>query len=111
MDHRDMLERMVAASEEPILDDDDIDMLLTLSHRPDAKGNLPDANNWTLTYDLNFGAAEGWRIKAGRAAHKFNFSEDGQTFQRAQIYAHCVAQADRYGRMGMGSIPVGESSS
>lgn len=44
---------------------------------------------WTGTYDLNAAAAEAWRIKAAKAAGRFDFQTDGQTFRRGQIVANC----------------------
>jgi len=107
----DKLILMVLAEEDPALSDEQVESLVELARRPDAEGLTALEEGWTPTWDLNFAAAEGWRRKAGIAATRFNFSEDGQTFQRAQIYAHCIAQAEAYASKGMGAIPVqGESS-
>lgn len=57
---------------------------------------------WAPTWDLNAAAAEGWRIKAGRAAGRFNFTTDGQTFARSQVIAHCRAQERSYRRKIVG---------
>jgi len=97
---------MVLAEDDPALSDEQIKDLVELARRPDASGLTALDGGWTPTWDLNFAAAEGWRRKAGIAAARFNFSEDGQNFQRAQIYAHCIAQAEAYASKGMGSIPV-----
>lgn len=106
------LRRMILADEDPALADNQVTDLLELAQRPDADGfTALDGAAWTPTWDLNYAAAEGWRRKAGIAAGRFNFTEDGQAFQRAQVYAHCVSQAEEYARKGMGAIPVqGESS-
>jgi hypothetical protein len=53
---------------------------------------------------VNAAAAEGWLRKAGRAATQFNFAEDGQRFDRSQIYQHCMAQHEHYANRGMGSL-------
>jgi hypothetical protein len=44
---------------------------------------------WTPSWDINAAAAEGWRIKAGKVAGRYNFTTDGQQFARAQMIAHC----------------------
>lgn len=53
---------------------------------------------WHPTYDLNTAAAECWAVKAGRAAAKFSFTTDGQSFQRQQIAARCLEMAAYYRR-------------
>lgn len=99
------LETMVFADQDPALDNDQILDLLTYARRPDAADNDYTDADWDPTWDLDAAAAEGWRRKAGIAAARFNFAEDGQNFQRAQIYSHCLSQAEQYARRAMGSIP------
>lgn len=101
-----ILERKVAADVEPVLDEDDMEALITIAQRPDEAEALPTDGAWVPTYDLDFAAAEGWRWKAARAAARFDFGEDGQTFSRSQVYSHCVAQAEEFARRSMGSIPI-----
>lgn len=100
------LELMVLADEEPELDSDQIADILTHARRPDSEGRVYGDDDWEPTWDLDAAAAEGWLRKAGIAASRFNFAEDGQRFDRAQVYAHCIAQSERYARRLMGSIPV-----
>lgn len=61
---------------------------------------------WAPTFDLNAAAAEGWRIKAGKAAGGFDFAEDGQSFSRSQIVAHCRAMADTFKTGTAGTLQV-----
>lgn len=98
------IKRMVDFTEEPTLTQDDIDDLVDVAARADADGLYRDDAEWTPTWDLNAAAAEGWLRKAGRAATKFNFAEDGQRFDRAQIYQHCMSQHTLYANKGMGVI-------
>lgn len=97
---------LVLAEEEPILDADQLADCLTYARRPDAENYVYSDDEWTPTWDLDAAAAEGWRRKAGIAAARFNFAEDGQRFDRAQVYAHCLQQAEQYARRSLGSIPV-----
>ena len=60
-------------------------------------------SGWQGTYDLNAGAAEGWRWKAGKCAGRFGFMADGQSFQRQQVHAHCLEQAALFERRVNGS--------
>jgi hypothetical protein len=103
------LERMCLAGEDPSLTADDIADLLGVSARPDEDGYTRLDDEWTPTWDLNAGAAEGWLRKAGIASARFNFAEDGQRFDRAQIFQHCEAQRRIYADRAMGSIPISNS--
>lgn len=53
---------------------------------------------WTPTYDLNRGAAEGWRWKAAKASARFDFDADGGNFKRSQVAARCLEMAKAYAR-------------
>lgn len=106
---RTKLELMVLAYEDPELSIDHIDDILTSARRPDPDDLDYSDDDWTPTWDLDAAAAEGWRRKAGLAAARFNFAEDSQRFDRAQIYAHCLSQAEQYARRSMGAIPVAPS--
>jgi hypothetical protein len=97
---KERLQRMVASSTEPALDDDAINDLLTLGAIPDEQGRLPTDSTWSGAWDLNFAAAEGWRWKAAAASANFNFATDNNRFDRSQVYAQCVAQADLYANKG-----------
>lgn len=101
----DRIARMTDATTEPVLDSTDLADLVDHAARIDTSDLYRDDADWTPTWDLNAGAAEGWARKASRAASNFNFSEDGQRFDRAQIYAHCAAQAKHYADKAMGSLP------
>jgi hypothetical protein len=102
---------MVLADQDPVLSDDQLGDLVERARRPDGEGSTwPDGDAWTPTWDLDAAAAEGWNRKAAMAANRFNFGEDGQSFQRAEVYANCVKQAEAYARRSMGSIPYASSS-
>lgn len=53
---------------------------------------------WRPTFNLDAGAAEGWRLKAGKAAGRYDFGTDGQTFSRGQLIAHCRLMESSYRR-------------
>ena len=98
--------RMVEATSEPVLTDDDLNDLVDAAARADADGRYRDNPAWEPTWDLNAAAAEGWARKASKAANAFNFAEDGQRFDRSQIYAHCAAQQKVYADKAMGTLPL-----
>lgn len=101
---QDKLELLCLADSDPELSESHLEDLVAFARRPDADGYTFGDAEWTPTWDVDAAAAEGWRRKAGIAASRFNFAEDGQRFDRAQIYAHCIQQADFYARRSMGSI-------
>lgn len=92
----DQLHRMLSADSEPALDLEDLHTLLRLHRIIDALGYAPTHERWTPTFDLYAAAAEGWRWKAAKAAERFSFSADGASYNRDQIYAHCLAQVKSY---------------
>jgi len=90
---------LTGADTEPGLDAQELQALLSMSALVDSLGLAPSDADWTPTWDLNRGAAEGWRWKAAKlAASHFDFSADGAAFQRSQAVAHCQAQAQMYAR-------------
>lgn len=99
-----LLARLTDAATDPVLTSDDISDLVGVAARADADGLYRGDTGWTETWDVNAAAAEGWLRKAGRAATQFNFAEDGQRFDRAQIYQHCMAQHQLYANKGMGAL-------
>jgi len=110
MDEQDALaklSRMVDATAEPVLSEGDLEDLVASSARPDSNGTVrSDGSAWTPTWDLNAGAAEGWARKAGKAAARFSFAEDGQRFERAQIHAHCIQQHQLFADRSMGTLDI-----
>jgi len=100
------LKRMTDADSEPALTEGDLADCLAMSKLVDADGLAPSDPSWTPTWDLNRGAAEGWRRKAGKLATRFNFSTDGQTFYRSQTVEHCERMAEQYRRKIISSVPV-----
>ena len=99
------IERMVQASTDPALSADEVTDLVNAAARPDTDGYDRTDDAWTPTWDLNAAAAEGWSRKAAKAHNLFNFAEDGQRFDRSQIYANCVTQRDYYAAKGHGALP------
>lgn len=105
------LERMTDSDTDPALTADDIADLLNVAAREDAAGLTRASGSWTPTWDLNAGAAEGWARKAGKAASRFSFAEDGQRFERAQLYQHCIRQHELYSRTAMATVQASSAIS
>ena len=167
---QDRLERMVAASEDPVLDAPTLADLMRIAMRVDRAGNDPrnsttvsradstiyepgelvrqaagaerwwicliagttataaptwptltgyprgdtivrdgtvtwqDAGSrWAPTWNLNAAAAAAWEMKAALVSGRFDFAADQQRFDRSQIHAMCLEQADRFRRRGAGT--------
>lgn len=105
-----VLSSMVAAESEPALPAAEVEQLLYLARRVDSEGVAPSETGWGGAWDFNSAAAEGWRRKAGKVAGAYTFTTDAQTFQRAQIYAHCLKQAEMYSRRVIGTYTVNASA-
>jgi hypothetical protein len=59
----------------------------------DADGNEPDDTDWVATYDLHAAAAAIWEEKATGKADYFDFSADGNTSSRSQVFAQYMKMA------------------
>jgi hypothetical protein len=91
------LRAMTAYDQAPTLSDEDLTALLDLAKLADSAGLAPSEADWVPTYDLNRAAAEGWRWKAAQlAGSHFDFSADGATYNRQQLYTNCLEMARRY---------------
>lgn len=53
-------------------------------------------SDWPDLWDLDAAAYEGWLLKASRAAAAYNFTADGQTFNRGSLVEHCERMAARW---------------
>jgi len=100
------LERMTDAYSDPALTEEDIYDCVMMSRLVDANGLAPSDPDWTPTWDLNRGAAEGWRRKKGKIAMHYDFSSDGQSFSRSQAVQHCEEMIRHYQRRIATSIRV-----
>lgn len=92
------LRSMTAADTAPVLSEAQITELLALCRLADAAGEVPLSDDWSPSYDLNRGAAEGWRWKAAKVATAYDFTADGANFQRSQMREACEKQAAVYAR-------------
>lgn len=98
------LERMTAASEEPVLSSEELTDLLNLSKTVDSWGVAPGEDGWSPSWDLNRGAAEGWRWKAAKVASRFQFTTDGASYHREQVMQHCERMSLTYRRKILSNV-------
>jgi hypothetical protein len=103
----DKFRRMVAADQEPKLDEDDLAAILAGFQKVDVNGVAPDETGWVPTYNLRAAAAEGWRWKAGRAAELQSTDLDGDRMSANQIFDHCQEMIKTYSR-GTASVSIGK---
>lgn len=52
---------------------------------------------WIPTFDVNSAAADVWQEKAASLVNNYDFSAEGASYSRSQMYEHAMAQA-RYFR-------------
>lgn len=76
---------------------------------PDTSDRAPNHVSYVATYDLYRAASEAWRWKAGIVSETYDFIAEGGEFKRAQVYAHYIAQANRYAGMVGNLAPVVDS--
>lgn len=100
------LGHLVSADTVPILDAPTLLLILHEARRIDEYGRIYTDADWIPTYNFNKAAARGWEIKAGKCSDLFNFSSDVNSFQRQQIYQHCIEMSQRYSRGIFGSISM-----
>jgi hypothetical protein len=105
-DVRARLARMVAAGEDPALDEAALDDLIAFGQRTDRDGRRPDELGWIPTYALASAAAEGWRWKAALASCRVDVSDGQMSVKRSQIVATCLTMAERYARQTAGAIGI-----
>ncbi len=104
MEYLDKLKQLTAWDAEPALTEDDLDELLIGASLMDAGGLAPLNEEWTPTYDLNAAAAQGWLIKAARAASLTDEPTAGTVTSR--VFENCRAMARIYAGKRSRSINV-----
>jgi hypothetical protein len=66
--------------------DGDLETLIETYPVIDSEGNLPTDEDWVADYDLHSAAAEVWAEKAATAASCYDFSADGSSFKRSNLF-------------------------
>lgn len=61
---------------------------------------------WVPTYNLNIGAAEGWRWKAGKLANRYDFTQELRGMTRSQMHAMMMQQVEMYERRIISGVPT-----
>jgi hypothetical protein len=95
---------LVDAPSDPAITADEVHMLLQRVRLMDANGVAPGTAGWVGTYDLNRAAAEACDLKATRAANRFDFGVEGQTYSRSQVAQQWADRAKTFRRRIMGTF-------
>lgn len=84
---------------DPVLSVNEVEALLRLAVTKDEDCNLPTDDDWTPTYSVrgcHYAIHSGWNVKYAKAANRFSFTTDGQTFTVNQLLDHCAHMARRH---------------
>ncbi len=100
------IERLTAATVQPLLSTEDIDALVELAKCPDVDGYIPSDSNWTATWDIARAVLEGWRIKLGKASAMHNFNDGGVSMSRQQVFANIEGMINLWERKAAFSVRV-----
>ena len=90
------LRRMIADSTSTTYSDDDLEDIIESCPVLDSEGLDPEDDSWTATYDLNAAAAQIWEEKAAAYIGSYDFSADGGSFNRSQMYEQAMKMARHY---------------
>jgi hypothetical protein len=58
---------------------------------------------WYGNWDLALAACEGWRRKAGKASSGYQFTDQGKSLNRNQIFEQCLKMSQQYAKKAMRS--------
>lgn len=91
------LRRLAAEPTEATYTDELLEKIVILYPIVDDEGNDPTDDEWSATYDLYLAAANVWNEKAAAllgAGGTFDFSADGASYRRSQVYDQYRGMAD-----------------
>lgn len=87
------LRRMIAEPSSDTYSDSDLGDWIETFPVADSNNYDPDHTSWVPTYDLHAAASDLWVEKAAGVAADFQFSADGASYSRDQVYAQYMRQA------------------
>ena len=100
---KDKLKKLTASTADPALSDPEIDELLAASGVTDVAGNGPQSEDGAPTYDIDAAAAEGWMIKAARAANTTETDPDSLKVT-SRVFDNCIRMARNFSRKRSTSV-------
>jgi len=96
---RQFIELRLQPDSDPVLTAHEVETLLPFAQTKDSENRDPTDADWEPTYSVRgcyHAIAEGWNIKYAKAAERYSFATDGQTFTVNQLLDHCAHMARRY---------------
>jgi hypothetical protein len=60
---------------------------------PDSLKYPPTSSSWTPTYDLHAAAVDLWDEKAAAVSSQHDYTADGASYSKDQVYQHCLAMS------------------
>ncbi len=90
------LRRMTNEESDGLYSDAVLTSLIEANAIPDSAGRSPDHEDWEAAYDLNAAASQVWAEKAGRLTGETDFSADGGSYSRSQLYEMAIKQSRFY---------------
>jgi hypothetical protein len=82
--------------EEPVITDEELEVIINLCVRPDANGLNRTSADWIPTYNVYAGLANTWQLKAAKLVQSVSFSADGQQFSLSHRFDHCIKMSEKY---------------
>ncbi|HEY8544678.1 MAG TPA: hypothetical protein VIL36_06510 [Acidimicrobiales bacterium] len=107
---RRFIELRLQPDTDPVLTADEVETLLPYAQATDAAGREPCDPDWEPTYSVagcHYAIAEGWNIKYAKAAERYSFTTDSQTFTVNQLLDHCAHMARKHLAKVQTSTPTG----
>lgn len=100
------LKKMTAWTHDPPLSEDELEDLLAAAAFPDGDGKTPETEGWSPTYDMNKAAADGWLIKAARAASLVAVDPPESGIVTSKVFDNCRAMARIYASRRAGTAKL-----
>lgn len=92
---------------DPVIEPDELALIVELGKRNDKNGLKPTDDGWIETIDINWCIAQGWQIKASKAASDYHFKNEGLEMHREQIIANCLKMVQEYkNKISITSVPI-----
>ncbi len=81
---------------DPALAPEDLDVLVTMCSIVDINGVMPSDTSWDPTFNINYGIAQAWLVKAARTANRYLFMTGGKMLSRQQYFDHCMKMHQKF---------------
>lgn len=90
----------------PVLEEDEIEMLMQRSKRWDQNRNAPSDPAWIPTWNVNKNIAMGWELKAMKVITAVDIESGKQKIARSQMYKHFLEMSNLWKRRSCETIEL-----